>query len=149
MLKLNLPEYNFKFIKEKNKLKIFDNVRKNFVTLTPEEWVRQNYIMFLINEKKVPASHIITESQLKVHELKKRTDAIIYNRKMEATVLIEFKAPDVKIETNVFEQINIYNIALKLKYLIVTNGLMHYYCQINYLSNNFEFLNDLPMYDEL
>jgi hypothetical protein len=149
MLKLNLPEYNFKFIKEKNKLKIFDNVRKLFVTLTPEEWVRQNYIMFLINEKDVPASHIITESQLKLHELKKRTDAIIYNKKMEASVLIEFKSPEVKIETGVFEQINRYNIALKLKYLIVTNGLTHYYCRVNNENNNVEFLNDIPMYNEL
>ena len=149
MLKLNLPEYNFKFIKKNNKLKIFDNVRKLFVTLTPEEWVRQNYIMFLITEKKVPTSHIITESQLKLHELKKRTDAILYNKKMEASVLIEFKSPEVKIETGVFEQINRYNIALKLNYLVVTNGLTHYYCRINNENNNVEFLNDIPMYSEL
>ena len=149
MLKLNLPEYNFKFIKENNKLKIFDSVRKLFVVLTPEEWVRQNYIMFLINEKKVPASHIITESQLKLHELKKRTDVIVYNKKMEAAVLIEFKAPEVKIQTTVFEQINRYNLALKLKYLVVTNGLTHYFCKINYDENKVDFLNDIPMYDEL
>jgi len=149
MLKPNLPEYNFKLIKEKNKLKIFDNVRKLFVVLTPEEWVRQNYIMFLINEKQVPASHIVAESQLKVHELKKRTDIIIYNKKMEASVLIEFKSPSVKINSTVFEQINIYNIALKLKYLVVTNGLKHYYSIINYQDNKIDFINDLPMYDEL
>ena len=149
MLKLNLPEYNFKLIKEKNKLKIFDNIRKLFVTLTPEEWVRQNYIMFLINEKKIPASHIIAESLLKVNKLNKRTDTIIYNKKMEPTILIEFKSPEIKIETTVFEQINIYNLALKLKYLVVTNGLTHYYCRINYLNNSVDFLNDLPLYEEL
>lgn len=147
MLKLNLPVYDFKFIKEKNKLKIFDNVRKIYVVLTPEEWVRQNYIMYLVNEKKVPVSHIKTESQMRLHELKKRTDVLIYNKEMQAAVMIEFKASNVKIDTSVFEQINRYNNALKLNYLVVTNGLVHFYCKINYENNVKEFINDLPMYD--
>ena len=149
MLKLNLPEYDFKIIKEKNRLKIFDNVRRKFVMLTPEELVRQNFIMFLVNEKKIPLSHVRSESQMKMHELNKRTDVLIYNKKMEPFVLIEFKSPAVKIDTSVFEQINRYNSKLKITYLIVTNGLTHYYCRVNYENNVVEFLKDLPMYDYL
>jgi len=149
MLKLNLPEYDFKIIKENNRLKIFDSVRRKFVNLSPEEWVRQHFIMFLVNEKKIPISHVLTESQLKLHELNKRTDVLVYNKKMEAAVLIEFKSPEVELDASVFEQLNRYNSKLKTTYLVVTNGLLHYYGRINYENNTVEFLNELPMYDNL
>jgi len=149
MYKLNLPEYQFKIIKTNDKLKIFDLVRKKYVMLTPEEWVRQNFIMYIIKEKKVPESHIKIESSLQINSLIKRTDAVVYNKNMELSALIEFKAPDVKIDMKVFEQINIYNSGLKTQFLIVTNGITHYFAQINYEKEKIFFVNDFPLYEAL
>ena len=149
MIKLNLPEYSFKIINLNNTLKIFDNIRKRYVCLTPEEWVRQNFMMYIVKEKNVPVSHIKTESMLRLHSLNKRTDAIVYNKNMEASVLIEFKSPEVKIDQTVFEQINIYNTVLKTNFIVVTNGLIHYYAHINYETGKIFFINDFPLYDAL
>jgi len=149
MLKLNLPEYTFNIIKSDNKLKIFDGIRKQYVVLTPEEWVRQNFIQYLISEKKVPPSHIKIESQLKLNQLVKRTDTIVYDKNIKPSVLIEFKAPDVEINLSVFEQINMYNHVLKIKYLVVSNGLSHFYCINNYSENTCSVIKDLPVYENL
>lgn len=147
MEKLNLPSYPIKLKEEKGKQYIFDSIRKKYLMLTPEEWVRQNFIQFLIQEKKYPEGLISIEKGLKLNELQKRVDALVY-KNSDPLVLIEFKAPKVKISQEVFEQIGRYNSIFKVPYLIVSNGLEHYCAKINFKANSFEFLKDIPNYKE-
>ena len=147
MEKLNLPSYPIKLKEEKGKQYIFDSIRKKYLMLTPEEWVRQNFIQFLIQEKKYPEGLISIEKGLKLNELQKRVDALVY-KNSDPLVLIEFKAPKVKISQEVFEQIGSYNSIFKVPYLIVSNGLEHYCAKINFKANSFEFLKDIPNYKE-
>jgi len=149
MEKLNLPEYDFRIRKNNGKLDIFDDFRKKFVALTPEEWVRQNFIMYLVNEKDYPGSLIAVEGGLKLYNRIKRTDIVVYNNKGNPVLIVECKAPDVKITQSVFDQIARYNIALKVDYLIVTNGIYHYCCFINYLDDSITYLKDIPNYKNL
>lgn len=148
MQELNLPQYPIK-IKEEGGVKyIFDAIRKKYLVLQPEEWVRQNFIQFLIHEKKYPASLIEIEKGLKLNELKKRVDVLIH-KDSKPIVLIECKAPNVKINQEVFEQIARYNNVFKVPYLLVTNGLEHYCAKIDVERSSFEFLEDIPNYSEL
>lgn len=149
MLKLNLPEYDFNIKKEKNTLKIFDVFRKCYVKLTPEEWVRQNFLRYLTEVKKVPVSHIKTEGALQFNALKKRTDAVVYNKDFIPVVLIEFKAPDVLLNEKVFEQVNIYNMVIGTRFIVVTNGFSHYYAKLRAQGQSVEFINDFPEYCNL
>jgi len=144
MKQLNLPTYSFKIKTENNKEFIFDNIRKRFVSLTPEEWVRQNFIQYLIKEKKYSASLIAVEVQLKYNLQDKRGDILIYNKLGKPFVIVECKAPEIKITEKVFEQIARYNMNLKVEYLIVTNGLQHYYCEMDYKNNSYKFLEEIP-----
>jgi len=149
-MKLNLPEYKFKTrVNQLGKDEIFDESRKKFVTLTPEEWVRQNFVSYLKEEKKYPSSLIAIEKGITVNSMQKRFDAVVHNRKGQPVMLIEFKAPDVKINQKVMEQISRYNLSLKVSYLIVSNGMSHYCCHINKESGVISFLVDIPEYDEL
>ncbi|MCB0409961.1 MAG: type I restriction enzyme HsdR N-terminal domain-containing protein [Flavobacteriales bacterium] len=148
MEKLNLPQYPIKIKKEGGKEFIFDSIRKKYLVLTPEEWVRQNFIQYLIHDKKYPASLIAIEKGLKLNELQKRADALFY-KDSKPYVLIEFKAPNVKVTQETFEQIARYNMVFKVPYLIVSNGINHYCCQIDFETNSFEFLNEIPKYVEL
>ena len=147
MDKLNLPSYPIKIKEEKGKQFIFDSIRKKYLVLTPEEWVRQNFLQFLIQEKQCPQGLVVIEKGLKLNELQKRADALIYKDSIPL-VLIEFKAPSVKITQEVFEQIGRYNSIFKVPYLIVSNGLEHYCAKINFKENNFEFLKDIPSYKD-
>lgn len=147
MEKLNLPPYPIKLKEEKGKQYIFDSIRKKYLVLTPEEWVRQNFLQFLIQEKQCPQGLVVIEKGLKLNELQKRADALIY-KDSTPLVLIEFKAPSVKITQEVFEQIGRYNSIFKVPYLIVSNGLEHYCAKINFKENNFEFLKDIPNYKD-
>jgi hypothetical protein len=148
MQELNLPQYPIK-IKEEGGVKyIFDAIRKKYLVLQPEEWVRQNFIQFLIHEKKYPASLIEIEKGLKLNELKKRVDVLIH-KDSKPIVLIECKASNVKINQEVFEQIARYNNVFKVPYLLVTNGLEHYCAKIDVERSSFEFLEDIPNYSEL
>ena len=149
MNKLNLPSYPIKLKEEGGKQYIFDFIRKKYLVNTPEEWVRQNFIHFLMREKKYPASLIAIEKGLKLNELQKRADAVIYDTNGEAIVLIEFKAPKIKITEATFEQISRYNMVFKVPYLIVSNGLNHYCCKINFTDNSFEFIKEIPEYNQL
>ena len=149
MENLNLPAHDFKLKHEGKKTQIFDSIRKKFVTLTPEEWVRQHFIQYLISEKKVPASLIAVEMGLKYIELNKRSDIVIYNKEGNPVLLVECKAPDVKITQDTFDQIARYNMTLKVKYLALTNGISHYYCLIDRDNNSYSFLLDLPVYSSL
>ena len=148
MESLNLPTYSFN-IKSAGKRKvIFDKLRKRFVTLTPEEWVRQNFISFLIEEKKYPPALIAVEMSIEVNMLKKRCDIVVFDREGYPAVIIECKAPEVKISQKSFDQIAAYNIRLKVNYLIVTNGLDFYCCLINHKANSYSFLKEIPAFED-
>jgi hypothetical protein len=147
MQKLNFPTYSFRFKNSDNKLAIFDEIRKKFVLLTPEEWVRQNVIQFLIQEKSYPKSYINVEKLIKINNLNKRYDIVVFQPNGELYLLIECKAPEVVITQKVFDQIARYNSKLKSKYLMVTNGYKHYFCQMDYENEQYVFLSDLPNFN--
>lgn len=147
MQKLNLPETNFKILQENNKLKIFDIIRKKYVAFTPEEHVRQQFIHFLIKEKKYPKGLLAVEKQLKIYDLEKRTDILLYNTSGKPDVIIECKAPKINITQKTFDQIARYNMNFKAIFLIVTNGMKHYCCKPDYENNTYEFLKNIPDYD--
>ena len=144
MIKLNLPTYSFKLKSKENKTLIFDKFRKKYVLLTPEEWVRQHVASFLLEEKKYPVSLISIEKQFLVNNLKKRTDIIIFNASGNPEIMVECKAPTVKITQETFDQIARYNLKIKANYLFVTNGLDHFYCQIDFENETYIFLQELP-----
>ncbi len=144
-MKLNLPEYRFKMrINSMGKSEIFDDFRKKYVIVTPEEWVRQNFLQYLKETKKYPSSLIAVEKGIRVNNMQKRFDAVVYNRNGNPIMLIEFKSPEIKISQKVMEQISIYNINLNVNYLIVSNGLTHYCCKVDKKTETFEFLTDIP-----
>ena len=126
MKRLNLPTYSFNIKLIEQRKYIFDFIRKKFVILTPEEWVRQNFLRYLVEEKKYPASLIFVEKEFKLNNLSKRSDAVVYDRMGRPVLIMEFKAPEVKIDQKVFDQIARYNLKLQVKYLIVSNGVGHY-----------------------
>ncbi|SEE43611.1 type I restriction enzyme HsdR N-terminal domain-containing protein [Polaribacter dokdonensis] len=147
MQKLNLPKYNFKLKNSENKVLIFDNLRKKYLVLTPEEWVRQHFVQYLIDEKRYPASLIALEKQLVINNRKKRTDVLIFNKNGTPEIIVECKAPSIKITQDTFDQIARYNLKLNAHYLIVTNGLQHYYCKMDFENETYIFLKDIPSYN--
>jgi hypothetical protein len=146
MQKLNLPTYNFKFKSSENKTLIFDKLRKKYMVLTPEEWVRQHFVYFLIEEKKYPISLIAIEKQLTINNLKKRSDILVFNTDGKPEIIVECKAPSIKITQDAFDQIARYNLKLKANYLIVTNGLEHFYCKMDFKKETYVFLKMIPDY---
>ena len=146
MQKLNFPEYNFRFKNKENKALIFDEIRKKFIVLKPEEWVRQHCLKFLIEEKKYPKSLINVEKSLKINNLTKRYDIVVYNSDGSILLIIECKSPKIKISQDTFDQIARYNLILKASYLMVTNGLNHYYCNIDFENESYNFLKEIPSY---
>ncbi|MBG6132603.1 hypothetical protein IWQ47_003828 [Aquimarina sp. EL_43] len=146
MQKLNFPGYQFRFKNSENKVSIFDRIRKKFIILTPEEWVRQHTIHFLIEEKKYPESLINVEKLIQLNGLNKRYDIIIFNPDGSIFLIVECKSARIKITQEVFDQIARYNLALDSEYLMITNGLEHYYCQMNYTDQQYTFLKDIPDY---
>lgn len=149
MLELNLPSFDINVKKIGGKISILDPLRRKFVALTPEEWVRQHFVNFLLREKGYPAALIANEIQIDLNKLKKRCDSVVYNRDLSPLMIIEYKAPDVDITQQVFDQIVRYNIVLKVKYLIVSNGLNHYCCIMDYDKQSFNYLSDIPKYTDL
>ena len=141
---LNFPPYHFRLKNTENRTHIFDVVRKKFVVLQPEEWVRQHVIHFLMETKGYPISLINIEKQLTINGLRKRYDIIVFNKDGAIDMLIECKAPQVEINQKVFDQIAIYNLQVKSNYLMVTNGINHYYCQINHDEEKYTFLKEIP-----
>lgn len=144
MQKLNFPAYSFRFKNSENKPLVFDEIRKKFVVLTPEEWVRLHVVQFLINEKKFSKNLINVEKQLKVNGIIKRYDVVVFNKNGSIFLVIECKAPSVPINQTTFDQIARYNLALNAKYLMVTNGLEHYFCQMDFENQRYNFLRDIP-----
>ena len=145
MKRLNFPNYEFRLKKEGQKRFIFDLIRKKYVQLSSEEWVRQNCIRFLIEEKRISKFSIAIEKEIEFNGIKKRFDIVSYNREGKINLLVECKAPNIEINQKTFDQILIYNKILKSKYLMVTNGINHYYCKINEDMNNIKFLSNFPM----
>ena len=149
MQKLNLPEYSFRIKTTEGKSFIFDSLRKKFVRLTPEEWVRQNFVQFLIVEKKYSVSLMTVEALVKVNNNPQRADLIVFDRSGSPALVAEFKAPEIKISQHAFDQIVRYNMQLKVQFLIVSNGLEHYFCKINYNDNSYAFLPEIPGFSEI
>lgn len=141
---LNLPQYTFKYKTEGKRTQIFDAIRKKYVALTDEEWVRQNFIRYLIEEKKFPASLMSVESSLKYNSLQKRSDLVVYDTSGKPHLILECKAPLVKITQDAFDQAARYNMTYKVKYLIITNGINHFCCEMDYLNNSYCFLKNVP-----
>lgn len=146
MKKLNFPTYSFRFKNSENKVAIFDDIRKKFILLTPEEWVRQHTIQFLLHENQYPKSYINVEKLIKINDLSKRYDVVVFQPNGEIYLLVECKAPEVSISQQTFDQIARYNLVLNAKYLMVTNGLNHYFCQMDFENEKYVFLNELPAY---
>jgi len=144
MQKLNFPAYTFRFKNSENKVAVFDEIRKKFVVLTPEEWVRQHVVQFLLQHKNYPKSYINVEKSIKINGLTKRYDIVVFQPDGTLFLLIECKAPEVPISQNTFDQIARYNMVLESQYLMVTNGLNHYFCQMDYENEQYQFLRDVP-----
>lgn len=141
---ITFGKYHFRTKKEGDQQFIFDIVRKKFVALTPEEWVRQHWIHYLIEEAKYPRSLIAVEMNITVNQLSKRCDIVVYDRGGKPFLIVECKSPDVKISQKVFDQIARYNLTLQVKYLIVSNGKQHFGCDIDFEKRSYEFIERLP-----
>lgn len=149
MYSLNLPTYEAKIRKNSNGLEIFDPLRRKYIALTPEEWVRQHFVNYLINYKNYPASLMANEAGIKLNSLTRRCDTVVYNNQLEPLMIIEYKESKVQITQNVFDQVVRYNSVLKVPYIVVSNGISHYCCRMNYEDQSFEYLTDIPEYQSL
>ncbi len=143
LLPLNLPPYPFKIIERQGKYYIFDTIRKKELLLTPEEWVRQHFVQYLIHQYKISKNLISLEKGLKLHDLQKRSDILVFDQNGKPSILVECKAPSVPITQDVFDQVARYNMVYQVPYIAVTNGLEHYYCEIDYECETYRFLEDL------
>ncbi|MGY4539204.1 hypothetical protein ACVW0P_003638 [Mucilaginibacter sp. UYNi724] len=146
---LNLPPYPFKLTDDNGQLTLFDELRKKNIVLTPEEWVRQHFVQYLIRQKQYPKSLIKLEGGLRLHGMAKRTDIVVFNTAGDKILLVECKAPYVPINQATFDQAARYNMVHKVKLMAVSNGLQHYYCSINHDNETYKFLEELPGYKEL
>lgn len=149
MPELNLPSFDKKVIQKDGRPFIFDIIRRQYVALTPEEWVRQHFVHFLISEKGYPQSLMANEVQLKLNGMSRRCDTVAYDRTLRPRVIVEYKAPTVNITQQVFDQICRYNMVLQVDYLIVSNGLAHYCCKVDNTTHTYTFLKDIPSYEEV
>jgi type I site-specific restriction-modification system R (restriction) subunit len=146
---LNLPTYFFRIKEEKGKKYIFDEIRRRFVVLTPEEWVRQHLVKFLITIKSYPQQLISVEKGFNQHRRKQRYDLLVYNRNGEPLMIVECKAPGVEINQNVFDQASRYNLKHKAAFILISNGMKHYCCHINLESRQYKFLHEIPDYNTI
>lgn len=149
MFALNLPKYEIKITNQSGKQYIWDVIRNKYIVLTPEEWVRQHFVHFLIEHKGYPVSYLGNEIQINLNGMKRRCDTVLYTTRLTPKMIIEYKAPSIEIDQKVFAQICNYNWVVKADYLIVSNGIKHYCCKINYEQHNYCFLKDIPSYTEL
>jgi hypothetical protein len=147
MNRLNLPEYNIKIAERNGKKVIFDILRRKYVALTPEEWVRQHFVHFIIEKKGYPQTLIANEVELKIGNKSLRCDSVLYDRNMQPRMIIEYKSPSIELQQKVFNQISTYNLLLKVDYLIVSNGMQHYCCKMDYENHKYIFLEEIPDYE--
>ena len=149
MIALNFPTYSFDIVEQDGKSFIFDENRKKHMVLTPEEWVRQHVVKYLTLEKKYPLSRIAIEKELRYNGNKKRFDILLYDKALKPYLLVECKAPSIKITQDVFNQIATYNTIFKVEYLLITNGLTHYCCEFNEGETLYNFIKEIPSYKEI
>jgi len=149
MFHINLPPYETNIIEQEGKKQIFDILRRRFVKLTPEEWVRQHFVHFLIDQKNYPAALMANEISLELNGMWRRCDSVLFRKDTSPQMIMEYKAPNVKITDQVFTQISAYNQVLRVPYLLVSNGFSHYFCEMDYKNNKAVFLPDIPLYSEL
>lgn len=147
--RFNLPSKKLKLRQHVDKVEVFDVLRKKWLILTPEEEVRQRFVHYMMDEKKYPAGLLAVEYSLKVNSLKRRADVVAFNRFGHPLLLVECKAPSVKIDQKVFDQIARYNLSMKVDFLIVTNGLEHFCCQLDFQNHKYHFLKDIPTYEDI
>jgi predicted type IV restriction endonuclease len=144
MQSLNFPAYTFRIKTEEQRNYIFDNIRKRYVILTPEEWVRQHLATYLTEEKKYPAALMAVEMSLKINKLERRADIVLFSRDGKPFMIVECKAPGVKVTQNTFDQAARYNMDMKVEYLVISNGLVHYCARLNHADHSWEFLKEIP-----
>ena len=149
MDRLNLPPYAIKLGEKNGRRTVFDILRRKYVALTPEEWVRQHFVHFLIEHKGYPKGLLGNEMELRVGTKRLRCDTLLYNAALQPQMIIEYKAPGITLTKEVFDQIFAYNLLLHVDYLIVSNGLQHYCCRMNYEKRQYEFLQEIPDYSSL
>lgn len=149
MVQLNLPPYNIKVKNEDGRRKIFDILRRKYFVITPEEWVRQHFIHFLIDHKGYPVSLLANEVALSVGDKVIRADSVLYDKNLSPRMIIEYKAPHIKLTQKVFDQISAYNLLLHVDYLIVSNGIETYICKMDYAQQTYIFLETVPDYKSL
>lgn len=150
MIPLNLPSFDIKTAQKNGKPCIYDILRRRYITLTPEEWVRQHFIHYIIGHLGYPASLIANEVTINVGGVSRRCDTVLYRRDGGIPrMIIEYKAPDIEITQQVFQQISSYNSVLRAEYLVVSNGIHHYCCRIDYAKQAIDFLPKIPTYSEL
>lgn len=149
MIQLNLPDYPIRLSGTQEHPSIFDILRRKYVALTPEEWVRQHFIHFLINQKNYPVTLLANEIKLQVGNKNLRADSVLYDRELRPRMIVEYKAPHIPITQKVFDQISTYNMLLHVDYLVVSNGLQHYCCKMDYDNQKYLFLEDIPDYQNI
>ena len=149
MFALNLPQYPIKVAKRDDRAVVFDELRRRYVALTPEEWVRQHFVHYLITYKHYPAGLVANEISLTLNGMAKRCDTVVYDRQAHPRVIVEYKAPHIEITQKVFSQISRYNMVLRVDFLIVSNGRQHYCCRMDYTANSCRFLPGIPFFEEL
>ena len=149
MFPLNLPSYEIKLSGTKDKPTILDILRRRYVALTPEEWVRQHFIHFLIEHKNYPATLLANEVQLKIADKSLRADSVLYGQDLRPRMIIEYKAPVIPITQKVFDQISAYNLLLHVDYLVVSNGIENYCCKMDYEHQKYSFLEEIPDYQNI
>ena len=146
---LNLPQYDIKVMEKDGKRLILDELRRKYVALTPEEWVRQHFVHFLMEHRNYPSGLLANEVELKIGDKRLRCDSILYNKEAHPQMIIEYKAPHITLTQKVFDQISAYNLLLHVDYLIVSNGLQHICCRMDYAKNTYRFLQEIPTYEEV
>lgn len=149
MVELNLPSFPLKLRSDGEQRQVFDIIRKKYVRLTPEEWVRQHFIWYLIQERNYPASLCIIEGKLIFNGLTRRSDILVCRNDGSPAMVIECKAPSVKLSQDVMDQVVRYNWILKAKFIVLTNGLRHLVCTIDYKNEKYEFLKEIPPVEDL
>jgi len=146
---LNLPQYSFKLAGEPGKETIFDQIRRKYVRLTPEEWVRQHFVQYLVRQGNYPPGLIGIEVPFKLNKLTKRVDILVHDRYGKPVMIIECKEPDTELDEKVFDQIVTYNMQFRVPFLVLTNGIMNYACKMDFENTRYDILEVIPMYDEL
>ena len=149
MYSLNLPSYDAKIRKNGSLMEIYDPLRRKYVALTPEEWVRQHFVNWLISDKEYPTSLMANEAGIKLNSLTRRCDTVVYDQHLDPLMIIEYKESNISITQDVFDQVVRYNTVLKVPYIVVSNGVNHYCCKMNYKKQSYDFLTDIPNYREL